>query len=92
MARREQNQNVLKSMNRRAELQLRLQSTVEGLSVAAITYYIVGLIGYAVKGIEAFGVYINSTTLTAISIPVVVVLVATGVRNIKKKVVHLEEL
>ena len=92
MARREQNQNVLKSMNRRAELQLRLQSTVEGLSVAAITYYIVGLIGYAVKGIEAFGVYINSTALTAISIPVVVVLVATGVRNIKKKVVHLEEL
>ncbi len=36
-------------MNRRAELQLRLQQTVEGLSVAAISYYIVGLFGYVAK-------------------------------------------
>lgn len=91
MARREQNRNLLESMNKRAELQLRLQSTVEGLSVAAITYYIVGLVGYIVKGIETFGISINSTALTALSIPVVVVIVALGVRKIRKKVVHLEE-
>jgi len=33
-------------MNARTRLQLRLQTTVEGLSVAAITYYVVGLLGY----------------------------------------------
>ena len=43
-------------MNRRARLQLRLQETVEGLSVAAVTYYVVGLVGYAAKGLKAAGV------------------------------------
>ena len=42
-------------MDRRANLQLRLQQTVEGLSLAAITYYIVGLTGYAAKGVKATG-------------------------------------
>ena len=44
---------VLESMSRRAAAQLRLQQTVEGLSLAAITYYIVGLVGYAAKGAKA---------------------------------------
>ena len=35
-----QNQKLLKSMNERARMQLRLQTTVEGLSVAAVTYYV----------------------------------------------------
>src|SRR5262249_8585750 len=41
-----QNRDLLASMNNRARLQLRLQQTVEGLSVAAVSYYVVGLIGY----------------------------------------------
>ena len=53
ISREAQNQLLLESMNRRAQAQLRLQQTVEGLSVAAITYYIVGLIGYAAKGLKA---------------------------------------
>ena len=36
-------------MDRRARLQFRLQQTVEGLSVAAIGYYVVGLFGYVAK-------------------------------------------
>lgn len=44
-----QNQDLLASMNRRAELQLQLQHTVEGLSVVAISYYAVGLAGYVLK-------------------------------------------
>ena len=43
VARSAQNQAILKSMDRRADLQLRLQHTVEGLSVVAISYYAVGL-------------------------------------------------
>ena len=42
-------------MNNRARLQLRLQQTVEGLSVAAVSYYVVGLIGYLAKGASIFG-------------------------------------
>jgi uncharacterized membrane-anchored protein len=53
VARACQNQAVLEQMNRRTKLQLRLQQTVEGLSVAAITYYIVALTGYAAKGLNA---------------------------------------
>ncbi len=41
-----QNQALLESMDRRADLQLRLQRTVEGLSVVAISYYAVSLAGY----------------------------------------------
>ena len=43
VAMQNQNRQVLTSMNRRAALQLRLQETVEGLSVVAISYYAVSL-------------------------------------------------
>jgi uncharacterized membrane-anchored protein len=43
-----QNRDLLTSMDRRTELQLRLQQTVEGLSVVAISYYVVALTGYVI--------------------------------------------
>lgn len=43
-----QNQALLASMDKRADLQLRLQRTVEGLSVVAISYYAVNILGYLV--------------------------------------------
>jgi uncharacterized membrane-anchored protein len=55
IAREQQNQTLLASMNRRARLQLRLQQTVEGLSIAAITYYVVGLVGYGAKAAKESG-------------------------------------
>jgi uncharacterized membrane-anchored protein len=60
-----QNQDLLESMNRRAELQLRLQRTVEGLSVVAISYYSVSLAGYFVEPLSAF-VGLSKATLTAL--------------------------
>jgi uncharacterized membrane-anchored protein len=86
VSRERQNQQVLVSMNRRAEAQLRLQQTVEGLSVAAITYYIVGLVGYAAKGLSSAGVPLNVEAVTALSIPVVAIAVALGVRHVRKLV------
>ena len=50
-----QNTVILNSMDQRAKLQLRLQQTVEGLSVAAISYYVVGLFGYLAKALESEG-------------------------------------
>jgi uncharacterized membrane-anchored protein len=82
--REKQNQLVLASMNRRAKMQLRLQQTVEGLSVAAITYYIVGLVGYAAKGLSAGGAPINPDVAMAASIPLIVLGVALGLRRVRR--------
>ncbi len=87
ISRERQNQSLLTSMDNRAKLQLRLQETVEGLSIAAITYYIVGLVGYAAKGAKAMGVLpVNPDLVTALSIPVVIVVVAIGVRRVRKSI------
>ena len=82
----EQNRDLLRSMDRRAQLQLRLQETVEGLSVAAITYYLVGLINYAAKAFKAGGVGLNVDLVTGLAIPVVAGLVWLGVRRIRKMI------
>ncbi len=82
-----QNQAVLESVDRRARLQLRLQETVEGLSVAAITYYVSGLIGYLAKAAKASGVsHVEPDLVTGAAIPVVALLVWLGIRRIRKAV------
>ena len=86
--REQQNLQMLAQMNRRAKLQLRLQETVEGLSVAAITYYAVGLIGYLAKAAKSFGIHFEPDLVTGISIPIVAVLVMLGVRHIRKTVMR----
>lgn len=79
-----QNQELLGSMDRRAKLQLRLQETVEGLSVAAITYYTVGLVGYAAKGLKTAGLHIEPELAMGLAIPVVALAVALGLRRMRK--------
>jgi uncharacterized membrane-anchored protein len=87
LTRERQNQALLESMNRRAMLQLRLQGTVEGLSVAAITYYVVGLLGYAAKALGTLRLGVSADVITAVSIPIVALVVALGVRRIRRLVV-----
>ncbi len=81
-----QNQELLTSMDKRADLQLRLQRTVEGLSVVAISYYAVNLVLYVVGPLEkSFG--IGKVTMAAIATPVVLGLVWLMVNRIRK---HME--
>ena len=87
----QQSRKLLEAMARRAKLQLRLQQTVEGLSVAAITYYVVGLINYAAKGSETLGSPMDSALLTAISIPVVALALTFGVRRIRRMLKRSEK-
>ena len=71
----DQNRMLLASMNRRSRLQLRLQQTVEGLSIAAVSYYVTGLFGYLAKGAKEAGVLpklITPELATAISVPLTV--------------------
>lgn len=84
IVREQQNRALLETMARRAKLQLRLQQTVEGLSVAAISYYIVGLIGYFAKAVKGIGIGINPDLVTGLSIPVVVALLIFGVRRLRQ--------
>jgi uncharacterized membrane-anchored protein len=87
IARERQNQALLESMDRRARLQLRLQETVEGLSIAAITYYVASLVGYGAKALKAGGVQLDSDVVMGLAIPVVAVLAALGVRYVRRQIV-----
>jgi uncharacterized membrane-anchored protein len=81
-----QNQAILSTTAKRAKLQLHLQQTVEGLSVAAISYYVVALIGYMAKAIKATGFGINPEIVIGIAIPIVAILAALGIRHIRRTV------
>lgn len=81
----EKNRDLLHSMNRRAKLQLRLQETVEGLSIAAISYYLVGLLGYAAKGVKSLGLHIDPEMIQGLGVPVVLLVVWWGLRRFKKR-------
>lgn len=88
IARERQNQALLASMDRRARQQLRLQQTVEGLSVAAIAYYAVGLIGYLFKAAKAAGLDLDPELATGLAVPVLVGIVYLGVRRARR---HLHD-
>lgn len=78
-----QNQALLESMDRRADLALRLQHTVEGLSVVAISYYAVSLVSYLLYPLTASGISKGMLT-AAVTIPVVAG-VWYSVRRIRKR-------
>jgi uncharacterized membrane-anchored protein len=80
-----QNRDLLTSMNERTRLQLRLQTTVEGLSVAAISYYVVSLFGHVAEGLHEKGLPIETPVATALFVPIAVLAVWWTVRRIRRK-------
>ncbi len=78
-----QNGKVLEAMNDRARQQLRLQQTVEGLSIAAISYYIVGLVGYVAKA-RRTALADQRRADGRLSVPVVLAVVALVLRRIRR--------
>jgi len=80
-----QNSALLSSMNRRVKLQLRMQQTVEGLSVAAISYYIVGLFGYLAKPLDAFDLPVKSGLASSLFVPIAIGFTWMAVRSIRRK-------
>lgn len=83
-----QNQALLASMNRRAQLQLKLQQTVEGLSLVVLTYYGVGLVNYLVKGAKSVGLDLPIDLITAAAVPLIGGLLLLGIRRARRRVVH----
>lgn len=80
----QQNRDVLRSMNERTRLQLRMQHTVEGLSIAAISYYVIGLAAYVFKGAKDAGLPLDPGIATAMIVPLALVCVGLTVRRIRK--------
>ncbi len=78
-----QNQELLTSMDRRADLQLRLQRTVEGLSVVAISYYAVNLAAYLLAPLAEAQHWSKAGVMAAIT-PVVLIAVWLMIRRIRK--------
>lgn len=79
-----QNQSLLTSMDARADQQLRLQQTVEGLSVVAISYYAVGLALYILGPLEKT-VGISKAYLAAGVTPIVLLCVWLMIRRIHRR-------
>lgn len=80
-----QNQQLLEKLTRGQEMQLRLQTTVEGLSIAAISYYVVSLLVYGGKALKGAGVPINPEVAAGALIPLVLWGVWSATRRVHKK-------
>ncbi len=73
----------------RADTQLRLQHTVEGLSVVAISYYVLGLLGYVVAPVvDATG--IEEAWFMGLLAPLVLLVAWLGTRWVRSRI-HQDE-
>ncbi len=76
---------LLKSMDNRALTQIRLQRAVEGLSVAAISYYALSLLSYPIKAIEHAWPVVDATLTTGLMAPVVILSVWLALRRLRRQ-------
>ena len=81
-----QNKDLLKSMELRARAQLRLQETVESLSIVAITYYIVGILSVLVDPINFDLIYLRKELFLALCVPIVLILIWYVAKTVRKKI------
>ncbi len=81
-----QNKDLLESMELRARAQLRLQETVESLSIVAITYYIVGLLSTLVDPINFDKFLISKTVFLALCVPIILILIWFIAKMVRKKI------
>lgn len=85
MVLQEQNQTLLKSMNHRAHVQMRLQQTVEGLSVAAISYYGIQLFETMLTSLPSLGIEYNHELVSGFAVPIVIGTVFIGTRIVHRR-------
>ena len=83
----EQNRQLLAQMDRRAALQARLQETVEGISVVAISYYAVSLLGYLLAPLTKI-LPLSKTMLSALLVIPVAALVWISMHRLKERLIR----
>ena len=81
-----QNKNLLESMEARARAQLRLQETVESLSIVAITYYVVGLLSTLVEPIGFDKMFISKSVFLSLSVPIILIIIWYIAKMVRKRI------
>ena len=81
-----QNQGLLTSMDLRAKMQLRMQQTVEGISMVAITYYAASLVGHIAEALHSLGLHIKPQLVEGLSIPFIFVAIGITTKRIHKMI------
>jgi uncharacterized membrane-anchored protein len=80
-----QNQEVLDTILRTAQSQYRLQETVEGLSIIAISYYALGILGYIAEGLHEL-LPLDKPVLLTVLAPMVILVVFLGIRRLRRTI------
>jgi uncharacterized membrane-anchored protein len=80
-----QNQEVLDTILSTAQSQYRLQETVEGLSIIAISYYALGILGYVAEGLHEL-VPVDKPVLLTVLAPLVILVVFFGIRRLRRTI------
>lgn len=78
-----QNKSVLETIASTAQSQFRLQATVEGLSVIAISYYALGILNYVLAG-PLEHVHFDRTLAVSIAAPFAIAIVWWSVRRLRR--------
>jgi len=78
-----QNKSVLETIASTAQSQFRLQATVEGLSVIAISYYALGILSYVLAGPLEW-VHFDKALAVSIAAPFTIAIVWWSVRRLRR--------
>lgn len=84
----EQNSEILESLNARTSTQLKIQKAVEGFSLIAISYYLVGLLKLTLEGLAALGTPFSSKVLFAVLAPLFLLTLLLLARRLKVAARH----
>lgn len=76
---------MMEAMGRNSRMQLRLQEAVEGFSIFAISYYTLGLLQYLLEAANKSGFAIDAKLVTGLAAPVVLILVWTNTRLLRRR-------
>nr|WP_180204222.1 DUF3422 domain-containing protein [Pseudomonas sp. SbOxS1]NYU04067.1 DUF3422 domain-containing protein [Pseudomonas sp. SbOxS1] len=84
----EQNSEILKSLNARADAQIKIQRAVEGLSIIAISYYLLSLLKLGYSGLHVLGVALTPREAMLAMAPLAIGILAWIILHIKKVKEH----
>lgn len=80
-----QNAQLLGSMEKSTRMQVRLQQLVEGFSVVALSYYLIGLVGYLIDGLPLARYELSKEWILALLVIPVVASIWIGMRILKHR-------
>lgn len=87
-----QNQGLLSSMALRAKMQLRMQQTVEGISMVAITYYAASLVGKIAEALHEAGWHVDPEIAEGVAIPFIFIVVGLATKRIHRIIENTTDL